>query len=75
MCDPEDALREYGITLRGPDDLTDLDGLVLAVPHAQFLKDGPERIVDRLKPGGVLVDVKSVIPVTAVSRGVNLWSL
>jgi UDP-N-acetyl-D-galactosamine dehydrogenase len=75
MSAPEDALREYGITLHGSDDLTDLDGLVLAVPHAQFLEDGVERIVERLKPGGVLVDVKSVIPVNSIPPGVNLWSL
>jgi UDP-N-acetyl-D-glucosamine/UDP-N-acetyl-D-galactosamine dehydrogenase len=75
MSDPKDALREYGITLRGPDDLTDLHGLILAVPHAQFLDEGAAPIVERLKPGGVLVDVKSVIPVSSIPPGVNFWSL
>jgi UDP-N-acetyl-D-glucosamine/UDP-N-acetyl-D-galactosamine dehydrogenase len=75
MGEPEDALREYGITLRGPDDLTDLDGLILAVPHAQFLEEGADRIVERLKPGGVLVDVKSVIPVSSIPPSIYFWSL
>jgi UDP-N-acetyl-D-galactosamine dehydrogenase len=75
MCDPGDALREYGIALRGQDELVDLDGLILAVPHAQLLEAGAERIVERLKPGGVLVDVKSVIPVTSIPPGIDHWSL
>ena len=51
----------------------DLDGLILAVPHAQLLEAGAERIVERLKPGGVLVDVKSVIPVTSIPPGIDHW--
>ena len=61
LAAPEEAMDEYGISLRPLDELRDLDGLIVAVPHAQFLNDGPARIVERLKPGGVLVDVKSVI--------------
>lgn len=75
MSEPADALRAYKITLLGSDDLTDLDGLILAVPHAQFLAEGAERIVERLRPGGVLVDVKSVIPVNSIPPSIHFWSL
>jgi UDP-N-acetyl-D-galactosamine dehydrogenase len=75
MCDPEDALREYGITLRGSEELADLDGLILAVPHARFLEAGAQPIVGRLKPGGVLIDVKSVIPEGSIPSGIHHWSL
>jgi UDP-N-acetyl-D-galactosamine dehydrogenase len=75
MCDPDDAFHEYAITLSGPDDLDDLDGLVLAVPHAQFLEGGPGRILGWLKPRGVLIDVKSAIAVDAVPPGIRHWSL
>ena len=75
LCAAEDALHEYGITLRQIEELWELDGLVLAVPHAQFLADGPASIVERLRPGGVLVDVKSVLSPSSVPSGVYYWSL
>ena len=75
MCAPDDALREYGITLRRLTDLTELDGLILAVPHAHYLDAGAASVLGRLKPGGVLVDVKSVLPPGTVPRGIHHWSL
>jgi UDP-N-acetyl-D-glucosamine/UDP-N-acetyl-D-galactosamine dehydrogenase len=75
LCAPDEALRAYGITLRGLEELTDLDGLILAVPHAPYLVDGPGPIVRLVKPGGVLIDVKSVIPQDSVPPGVHFWSL
>jgi UDP-N-acetyl-D-glucosamine/UDP-N-acetyl-D-galactosamine dehydrogenase len=75
LCAPDDALHDHGITLHELEELTNLDGLILAVPHARFLGDGPACIVERLKPGGVLVDVKSVIPPGSVAPGVHYWSL
>ena len=75
LCAPDAALLEYGITLSGPEELTGLDALVLAVPHTKYLDDGPASIVEMLKPGGVLVDVKSVMPSGSVPPSVHLWSL
>jgi UDP-N-acetyl-D-galactosamine dehydrogenase len=75
LCAADDALHEYGITLRQREELTELDGLVLAVPHAQYLEDGAVHIVERLKPGGVLIDVKSVLSASSIPPGVYCWSL
>jgi UDP-N-acetyl-D-glucosamine/UDP-N-acetyl-D-galactosamine dehydrogenase len=75
LCSPEQALHEYGIGLCESESLTGLDGLIVAVPHARFLAEGPTPIVDRVRPGGVLVDVRSVIPPQAVPEGTYLWSL
>ena len=75
LCSPEDALRHYGITLCRSEELTDLDGLVLAVPHAAYLDAGPGGIVDRLKSGGALIDVKSAIPPGDVPSHIRFWSL
>jgi UDP-N-acetyl-D-galactosamine dehydrogenase len=72
---PDQALHEYGIELSGLDDLTDIDGLILAVPHDSYLINGTQAIASRLRPGGVLIDVKSVIPPDSVPDGVSLWSL
>jgi UDP-N-acetyl-D-galactosamine dehydrogenase len=75
LCSPEDALRHYGITLCRSEELTDLDGLVLAVPHAAYLDAGPGGIVNRLKAGGALIDVKSAIPPGDVPSHIRFWSL
>jgi UDP-N-acetyl-D-glucosamine/UDP-N-acetyl-D-galactosamine dehydrogenase len=75
LCAPDDALHEYGITLRPLEGLTRLDGLILAVPHAEYLDAGTANIVERLRPDGVLVDVKSVIPPGSVPTGIRYWSL
>jgi len=75
MCAADEALREYGIAVCPLEELTRLDGLILAVPHAQYLEEGTARIVERLTPGGVLIDVKSVVSPGSVPPGVRYWSL
>jgi UDP-N-acetyl-D-galactosamine dehydrogenase len=75
LAEPGQAMDQYRISLSPLDDLRDLDGLILAVPHAHYLDERPERIVERVKSGGVLVDVKSVIPPGSVPSDCLLWSL
>ena len=75
LCDPIEAHREYGIALEDSESLQDLDGLILAVPHAAFLEQSPAALGARLRPGGVLIDVKSVIPPASAPAGVRLWAL
>ncbi|MFS8608834.1 MAG: nucleotide sugar dehydrogenase [Gammaproteobacteria bacterium] len=73
LADAEEAKREYGIELQPLSALTDLDALVLAVPHRELVEQAscPSRF---LRPGGVLIDVKAAL------RGLDLgdvlyWSL
>lgn len=75
LVSPEAAMDEYGINLRPLDELRELDGLILAVPHAQFLNDGPAPLIERLNQGGVFVDVKSVVSPSSVPPGIHYWSL
>jgi UDP-N-acetyl-D-galactosamine dehydrogenase len=75
LCSEAEARAVYGIELQNDAALADLDALVLAVPHRAFLESGPGPILERLKPGGVLVDVKSVIPPEAVSPDHPFWSV
>lgn len=65
---------EYGITLAASKDLADVDALILAVPHTSFRSD-PAALFGRLRPGGVLIDVRSVVPPDAVPDGMRYWSL
>ncbi|MBX3143094.1 MAG: nucleotide sugar dehydrogenase [Trueperaceae bacterium] len=70
-----EAMHEYGVALSGWEDVKDLDGLVLAVPHAAYMEDVKKRLGSLVRPGGVVVDVKSAIPAAAVPDGVAYWSL
>jgi UDP-N-acetyl-D-galactosamine dehydrogenase len=72
---PAEARHEYGVELTPLDDLTDLDGLVLAVAHEAFMDKGIDDLVGRVRPGGVVIDVKSVVSPAAVDGRVTLWSL
>ena len=76
LADPEEAREEYGLTLNEENALTDLDALVIAVPHEIYLRQGTASWTGRLKTtGGVFVDVKSKFDPKEV-RGPHIyWSL
>jgi UDP-N-acetyl-D-galactosamine dehydrogenase len=74
MAHAEEALREYGIELRPFDALTDLDGVIVAVPHQQSL-DQLDRIVSGVREGGLFIDVKSSVRPEALRSDLRYWSL
>jgi UDP-N-acetyl-D-galactosamine dehydrogenase len=73
-ADVDDAMHEYGIQLVAKEELTGLDAVVLAVNHKRFVDAGLEALVAGVKPGGVVVDVKSIVPVGALPTH-TVWSL
>ena len=76
MADNEEALLHYGITLHPWEDLQDLGALILAVAHADYRQRPAENFIDKLTPGGCLVNVKCILdPVTIQSHGVPFWRL
>lgn len=74
IASEEEALREYGIELRPFDALSELDGVIVAVPHQQYLHR-LDRIVDGVRRGGLLVDVKSLFRVDELRSDLRYWSL
>ena len=70
----DEALHEYAIELQPLEDLVDLDGLVLAVPHAEYLHADPAELATRLRPTGVLTDVKSALAPAGILKEVRVWS-
>ncbi|KPF63754.1 nucleotide sugar dehydrogenase [Porphyrobacter sp. AAP60] len=74
LAEPSAALHEYGITLSAADDLKDLDALVLAVNHAEYLEN-PAALTALLRPGGVLIDVKSALDRGRLPEELVYWSL
>jgi UDP-N-acetyl-D-galactosamine dehydrogenase len=75
LADPAQAKRQYDIALVPLEALTKLDGLILAVPHRVLGEGGWLRLFASLVPGGVFVDVKSVVPRGKVPTGIHYWSL
>ncbi len=74
LVDPAEAMHEYGIELCDLERLTDLDALILAVDHADYLELGA-RLTKRLKSGGVLVDVKSALDRNRLPDHIGYWAL
>jgi UDP-N-acetyl-D-galactosamine dehydrogenase len=71
---PEHAVHHYGLALTDLTDIEDLDAIVLAVPHREFLRDQAQ-LIAKLKPLGILIDVKSAIDPATVPKGITYWSL
>jgi UDP-N-acetyl-D-galactosamine dehydrogenase len=73
LGNPHEAFEEYKIQLAPLDRLTGLDAVILAVAHKEYIAN-PDTIFARVRDGGVVIDVKSVLPRKA-PRGIRLWSL
>src|SRR5712671_3423163 len=75
LADPAAAYREYGIDLAPFESLTELDGLILAVPHKVLGRASWGALFVALSPGGVFIDIKSVVSRDSVPREIHYWSL
>jgi UDP-N-acetyl-D-galactosamine dehydrogenase len=75
VADPEEACREYGIHLVDWEALRGLDGVVLAVGHRAY-RNVPSGVLQSwVRPGGVLMDVKSILDPAAVPSQIAYWCL
>ncbi len=77
LAESDEAQHEYGIALTQWDDLPiDADAAVLAVGHADYLGKSIDDLLTPLKPGGVVIDVKSALDRKEVAKaGYSLWRL
>ncbi len=71
----EDADHEYGIKLSSIESFKDLDAVIVAVAHQEVVKLGAGTIGKMLKPGGAIIDIKSIIKRGDVAPGLTYWSL
>ena len=65
-ADSAEARREYGIQMLGELQDGHYNAVILAVAHRQFQELGAEKIRALCRPGGILFDVKQVLPATEV---------
>ncbi|MCL4104098.1 UNVERIFIED_CONTAM: hypothetical protein GTU68_034960 [Idotea baltica] len=76
MASSADAEREYNVSLTEWADLPPAHAVILAVPHQQYLSMNEMDLLASLEPGGVVIDVKSVLDRAVVSEaGLHLWRL
>jgi UDP-N-acetyl-D-glucosamine/UDP-N-acetyl-D-galactosamine dehydrogenase len=75
LADKRHAKHEYGVNLVGWEDLRDLDALILAVPHRDFLSRDTEQLLNTLKAGGAVIDVKSALDRSKIPDKIPYWSL
>ncbi len=77
VADAAEAEHEYGIRLIAWNDLPrQVDAIVLAVSHRQYLQTPLADILAHLKPGGALTDVKSAFDAETIRQaGFILWRL
>ncbi len=75
LGDPREAHEEYKIEITPLEKFQQLDAVILAVAHKEYTSN-LGAIFERVKDGGAVIDVKSVIPpTTKLPRGLRLWSL
>ena len=77
LAEPEEAVGEYGLRLSSWDQLKQLDGIVLAVAHRDYLQMGLPELLKPLRKqrNNVVVDVKSVLNPDALPGSVKYWRL
>ena len=74
--DPDEALREYGVTLSRWDDLPRADAIVAAVAHKHYRQLTIAEIGRKAVVQGCFVDVKSVFDADALeAAGLHVWRL
>ena len=74
MADPHEVKREYGLAISPMAQFKNLDALILAVPHAEYLQK-TAKMPAMLRKGGILADIKSVVDRSVVPSNVRYWSL
>jgi len=74
-ADRADTLHEYRIELEESEHWSDLDVLVIAVPHPEYTNGIQERAAMLVRSGGIVVDLKSVIDPSSLRDDLTYISL
>jgi UDP-N-acetyl-D-galactosamine dehydrogenase len=74
LANPAEVSHEYGLQISPLSAFENLDALVVAVPHAEYLRQ-VRHIPAMLRKGGILADLKSVVDRASVPADVRYWSL
>jgi UDP-N-acetyl-D-galactosamine dehydrogenase len=72
---PEEAKHEYGLTLSQLEEYKNLDGLIVAVSHKEYIQLGQSKLLGMVRENGCFIDVKSIFSPAKMERGIRYWSL
>lgn len=75
MADQDEAQEEYQVTLSAMTDIQQMDAVILAVPHQDYLAQMPELLGRIAKPTAIIIDIKSCLSPDTISSDMTYWSL
>ena len=76
IADAEEAVHEYGVTLRSWEDLPQSHAIVAAVAHREFKARGTDEYVAKLTTSAPFIDVKCAFDAEALrAAGSTVWRL
>ena len=76
VADPQHLIAECGLELCDEEQLTELDALIVAVPHDELLERTVPRLIrEHLAPSGVILDVMARINRAQIPATVTYWAL
>ena len=75
VADPIDAQSTYGLSLTPWELMEEAEAIILAVSHDIYRTMGAVRIAGKLRPGGVVADVKSIFNSIDFPQAGAYWRL
>jgi UDP-N-acetyl-D-galactosamine dehydrogenase len=76
LANAEDAQLEYDLPLAPLSSIQNVDAVVLAVPHLEYVRMGWKGIQALLtNQAGIVIDVKGVMDINTCPEGIKLWRL
>jgi len=78
LADEDEIRCEYNIGYTNPKDLSDIDAYILAVPHAQVISEAPDSILNKLRKGALIFDLKGALDGSRElirQKGLHYWRL
>jgi UDP-N-acetyl-D-glucosamine/UDP-N-acetyl-D-galactosamine dehydrogenase len=76
VADPQEAMREYGVTLTKPEQLRPAVAVVAAVAHRAYREWSAAKLASLMGENPVLIDVKGIYDSRQMAAaGIRVWSL
>lgn len=75
LADPDDVQFQYDIAISQLVEFSDLDALILAVPHTAYQKLDTEALCEMISPGGVFMDVINFADPSRIRSDIRYWCL
>ena len=75
VADRSEAEAYIGKAMTPLDEFTDLDALIIAVPHETFRDRPVSDYIGMITPKGCLIDVKSMLDPAQIPEGTSFWRL